>query len=150
MFRELFVNVTILITFLNIRFLLLNYADENQSTLKSKLVSGIYYGIFGITLMFFKEPITIGLSIDLSNIGVDTYGHQSGDIVLKELAQVLMENFEAPVQSPVTAAKNFRSFYRIVRHPKHFRSPNASGLQWKPMNSKYPVDERVGLHYRLE
>jgi diguanylate cyclase len=71
MIKGLIANIAILISFISIRFLVLNYQPEYKSTFKSKLISGVYYGALGIILMFFKVNYTAhNLVIDFSNIGV--------------------------------------------------------------------------------
>jgi diguanylate cyclase len=71
MIKGLIANIAILISFISIRFLILNYQPEYKSTFKSKLISGVYYGVLGIILMFFKVNYPAhNFVIDFSNIGV--------------------------------------------------------------------------------
>jgi diguanylate cyclase (GGDEF) domain len=71
MIKGLITNIAILIAFISIRFLILNYQPEHRATLWARLVSGVYYGSLGIILMFFKiNDVPNNLAIDFSNIGV--------------------------------------------------------------------------------
>jgi diguanylate cyclase len=71
MFKGLIANIAIVISFVSIRFLVLNYQPEHRTTLRSKLISGVYYGALGIILMFFKEKfVAYNIMVDFSNIGV--------------------------------------------------------------------------------